>query len=105
MGLQEIPLPPIAPAPRAITIDGKLDEWKAVSGYNYNPFSQVSSSAGDPAMESLVEQSALSQREALLRCQCACFWQSIGKTATPAAISGGQGEPGSRRARDSNCIY
>ena len=54
MVLQEIPLPPIAPAPQAITIDGKLDEWKAVSGYSYNPFSQVSSSDGDPAMESLL---------------------------------------------------
>ena len=54
LGLQEIPLPPIAPAPQAITIDGKLDEWKAVSGYRYNPFSQASSSEGDPAMESLL---------------------------------------------------
>ena len=54
MELREIPLPPIAPAPQAIIVDGKLDEWKAVGGYNYKPFDQVSSAKGDPAMESLL---------------------------------------------------
>lgn len=53
-GLQEMPLTSIPPAPPKITIDGKLDEWKGLTGYDYNPLERIVASGGDPAIAALL---------------------------------------------------
>lgn len=53
-GMQDIQLPPISPAPSKVTIDGKLDEWKAINGYFYNPLSAVVNAGGDSNIEALL---------------------------------------------------
>ena len=54
--MQDIPLAPVPSAPK-MTIDGKLDEWKAIPGYVYDPLSSVVKSGGDPVIAALLTNS------------------------------------------------
>ena len=53
-GMQTITMPPIPPAPPKITIDGKLDEWRSISGVTQNPLDRLVNSGGDPAVEAIL---------------------------------------------------
>jgi hypothetical protein len=55
-GLQQdnIALPPIAVAPAKIAIDGKLDEWRGITGFDYKPLAQIVKSGGDPVIDALL---------------------------------------------------
>jgi hypothetical protein len=52
--LTRVDLPPIAPASQKINLDGKLDPWKAVGGYSFNPLSGLIKSGGDAEIERLL---------------------------------------------------
>ena len=52
--LTRVDLPPITPAPQKINLDGKLDPWKAVGGYSFNPLSGLIKSGGDAEIERLL---------------------------------------------------
>jgi hypothetical protein len=53
-GLTEMPVASIPVAPAKVTIDGKLDEWRSISGYDYNPFAQLMNAGDDPALAVLM---------------------------------------------------
>src|SRR5271156_4102289 len=55
MGMQPVeqdgpPIAPIPPAPPKIRIDGKLDDWRAITGFGYSPLMRVEKSGGEPLL-------------------------------------------------------
>jgi hypothetical protein len=57
-GLKILTLPPVAPAPQKIVIDGKLDDWKGLDGFSYVPVGgegSVTRASGDPGVAALLK--------------------------------------------------
>jgi len=52
--LTTVDLPPTAPAPQTMPLDGKLDAWKALNGYSFNPLAGLIKSGGDAEVERLL---------------------------------------------------
>ncbi len=48
------PIAPIPPAPPKITIDGQLDDWRSITGFDYHPLLRVEKSGGDPLLDALL---------------------------------------------------
>jgi hypothetical protein len=53
-GIENMNLPPIPPAPAKVDVDGKLGEWRGISGFNEQPLYRITASAGDKELAELL---------------------------------------------------
>jgi hypothetical protein len=56
-GVHFVNFPPVPPAPQQIGVDGKLDEWKGIEPFTFNPLGadSVLRSANDPALSAMLQ--------------------------------------------------